>query len=302
MMTAEEKAAQLELIFQAEQKRHDAVVKELAALRDLQFKQTERVHELKHDEQALVTAIQCLAQPQMNGRHSHTAAASQAALRNLGSRGKKLDNDLFQQQEVLYGQDFAVMGLQRKLARLEGFKPVDEQDKLRDQIAELQANLATEASTNTLLAAQLRKTDDETRQIRKALDRDAAEYQALAEKLWDSNLFIDKTEQHIKKSTTEKQDMMVDENILKLEIRRLRALLNQKADDVLSCVALGVTSRRVTLCFAGSSNASCSCARPWRIACRRSACTSWCCAPSSRPPTKRSTASTKVPLIYGVNL
>lgn len=71
------------------------------------------------------------------------------------------------------------------------------------------------------------------RLIRKEGDKNAAEEALLNEKLWNTNMFIDKTEQQIKKTTTEKQDMMVDENILKLELRRLRNVLNQKADDVM---------------------------------------------------------------------
>ena len=53
--------------------------------------------------------------------HVSACAASQAAAKNLSSRGRKLETDLFQQQEVVYGQDFALMSLQRKLAKLEGF-------------------------------------------------------------------------------------------------------------------------------------------------------------------------------------
>jgi hypothetical protein len=74
---------------------------------------------------------------------------------------------------------------------------------------------------------------DDLRLLRKEQDRNSTEHQTLSEKLWDVNMFIDKTEQQIKKSTVEKQDMMVDENIIKLEIRRLRNVLNQKADDVM---------------------------------------------------------------------
>ena len=72
--------------------------------------------------------------------------------------------------------------------------------------------------------------------MRRSNERSAAEHQTLTEKLWDINLFIDNTEQQIKKSTGDKQNLMVDENILKLEIRRLRNILNQRADDVMRCV------------------------------------------------------------------
>ena len=59
MLTAEEKAQQLERILDAEEKRFAAIQKEMAGLRDLQFKQQERIHDLKHEEQVALTTIQC---------------------------------------------------------------------------------------------------------------------------------------------------------------------------------------------------------------------------------------------------
>ena len=60
MMTAEEKAAQMEKIFLAEEKRFEAIVKELANLREVQFKQNEQVQDLKRNDLALTTTIQSL--------------------------------------------------------------------------------------------------------------------------------------------------------------------------------------------------------------------------------------------------
>jgi UDP-glucose:O-linked fucose beta-1,3-glucosyltransferase len=72
------------------------------------------------------------------------------------------------------------------------------------------------------------QSKDDTRLLRKEQDRSTAEQQNLSEKLWDVNMIIEKTEQQTKKANVEKQDLMVDENIIKLEIRRLRNVLNQR--------------------------------------------------------------------------
>jgi hypothetical protein len=61
MMTAEEKASQLEKICQAEEIRNAAILKELNGLRDVQFKQNEQVYSLKQQDQTTMTAIQCLS-------------------------------------------------------------------------------------------------------------------------------------------------------------------------------------------------------------------------------------------------
>ena len=60
MMTAEEKAGQLEKICQAEESRNTAIIKELNALREVQHKQSERVFSLKQQDQTVQTAAQCM--------------------------------------------------------------------------------------------------------------------------------------------------------------------------------------------------------------------------------------------------
>jgi hypothetical protein len=59
-MTAEEKAGQLEKICQAEESRNTAIIKELNALREVQYKQNERVFSLKQQDQTVQTAAQCM--------------------------------------------------------------------------------------------------------------------------------------------------------------------------------------------------------------------------------------------------
>lgn len=44
----------------------------------------------------------------------------------------------------------------------------------------------------------------------------------------------DSSERELKNITSEKQDLMVDENILKLEIKRLRDQLHSRANEVLT--------------------------------------------------------------------
>ena len=52
--------------------------------------------------------------------------------------------------------------------------------------------------------------------------------------LGELNLHNDSSERELKKITAKRQDLMVDENILKLEIKRLRDQLYDRANDVLT--------------------------------------------------------------------
>ncbi len=60
VMTAEEKASELEAILRSEERNYGHVSKELTSLRDMQFKQNENLHALKRHHMDISTAILCM--------------------------------------------------------------------------------------------------------------------------------------------------------------------------------------------------------------------------------------------------
>lgn len=53
-------------------------------------------------------------------------------------------------------------------------------------------------------------------------------------KINELTLYNDNSQRELSTLTRNKQELMVDDNLLKLEIKRLRDMLNLKSDDVLS--------------------------------------------------------------------
>ena len=53
-------------------------------------------------------------------------------------------------------------------------------------------------------------------------------------KINELTLYNDNSQRELSSLTRNKQELMVDDNLLKLEIKRLRDMLNVKSDDVLS--------------------------------------------------------------------
>ena len=72
------------------------------------------------------------------------------------------------------------------------------------------------------------------RRVKRDLEKSSAEREDILSKIETLELHNDSSGRELKKITASKQDLMVEENILKLEIKRLRDILNSKADEVLS--------------------------------------------------------------------
>ncbi len=70
--------------------------------------------------------------------------------------------------------------------------------------------------------------------MKRELDKTGTEKADLTSKIEELNLHNDSSQRELTRLTRAKQDKMVDENILKLEIKRLRDILNSKADEVLN--------------------------------------------------------------------
>ncbi|KAK3095543.1 hypothetical protein FSP39_015932 [Pinctada imbricata] len=217
-LSAEERAARMDEILEDEERTQKDIDAKLKQLRDLQFRKTQELHDCRIEERNTEAEIQ----------------GSQAAVRNLNSKISKVDTDSLKQQEIIYNQDFAIQQLERRINRMQGERSNEEKVALEAKIKDLTDDLDQRNNTHTLLTLQLKRLQDDIRRVKRDLEKSGAEKDDLTSKIEELNLYNDSSEKELNTIILNKQDMMVDENILKLEIKRLRGMLNNKADEVLT--------------------------------------------------------------------
>eukprot|EP00049_Salpingoeca_infusionum_P006175 m.102360 g.102360 ORF g.102360 m.102360 type:complete len:1027 (-) comp13219_c1_seq8:3404-6484(-) len=215
-LSAEEQEKQLGMLLEHDEKDLDAVIKEVAAMRQLQFRETERVHKLRADERVVEQSI----------------AALRTSNKNAQSRITHLGDEVEQQEKVIYQQDFQLVKLERRLATLEGKQSKEEKAEFDKQITELKEQLEAQRKTSKLLTEQIRAVEDTMRVQRRRLDKDAGIKAQLTERLQRLELNNTGVASELKKLNAQLQEQLVEENMLKLEIRRVRQGLNDKADKV----------------------------------------------------------------------
>ncbi|XP_062900925.1 coiled-coil domain-containing protein 39 isoform X2 [Mobula hypostoma] len=217
VVSTEEQVARME----KELKNEEKVVKELddqmKYLKDKKFKKTEELYSINEE---VKTA-------------TNQTSGNKATLRSLNSRIDKLDHEGIRQQEVIYNQDFQIQQLEQRLAKLEGNVSHNEKEILGDKVEELTKTLEEKKSTVNLLNSQLKKLQNDIQHLRRYLDKCREEKIDLTSKIEDIHLHIDNGEKELKKNKLAEQDLMIDDNLLKLEVKRLRDMLHSKADDVL---------------------------------------------------------------------
>ncbi|KAL4608156.1 coiled-coil domain-containing protein 39 [Arapaima gigas] len=167
-------------------------------------------------------------------------SGTRATIVHLDSQLAKLDQDSLKQQEIIYSQarcsmfEFQIHLLERKMARLQGELSTEEKHSLEKKVSELSDALEERKKTAAMLAAQLKKLQDDIRCVTKEVEKKGVTKSELSTKIEELNLIHDTSEKELKRLRLRKQDAVVEDNILKLEVKRLRELLYNKADDVLS--------------------------------------------------------------------
>ncbi|NWJ04365.1 CCD39 protein, partial [Crypturellus undulatus] len=217
-LTSEEKALKMEEILKEEEKIVKEKETEMKHLKDLHFKKIQELKIEKDKEKSIVAEIE----------------GSRTALKNLNSRLRKLDADALRQQEIMYKQDFYIQQVERRLSRLEGEVNVDEKQVLEAKVAELKKTLEEKKNTYNVLHGQHKKLQNDVQFIKKAMDKTGEETNDVMIKINELNLFNEKSDQELKKAKAVKQEMMVEENLLKLELKRLQDTLSNKAEKVLT--------------------------------------------------------------------
>ncbi|XP_060690429.1 coiled-coil domain-containing protein 39 [Hemiscyllium ocellatum] len=218
MLSAEEQVTRLEKTLKNEENTVKELEDQMKYLKDQKFKKSEELNSLNGTVRTVANQI----------------SGNKTTLRNLKSQIDKLDHESIKQQEVIYSQDFQIQQLERRLAKLEGNMSSNENELLGEKAAELSKNLEEKKSTVNLLNIQLKKLQNDTHHLRRQLDKCKEEKTDLTSKIEDIHLHIDTGEKELKKNKLAEQDLMIEDNLLKLEVERLRDMLHNKADDVLS--------------------------------------------------------------------
>ncbi|XP_051873299.1 coiled-coil domain-containing protein 39-like isoform X2 [Pristis pectinata] len=218
VVSTEEQVARMEKVLKNEEKIVKELDDQMKYLEDRKFRKTEELYSLNEEVKTTTNQI----------------SGNKATLRNLNSRIDKLDHESIKQQEVIYSQDFQIQQLERRLAKLEGNVSNNEKEILGDKVEELSKTLEEKKSTVNLLNLQLKKLQNDIQHLRRYLDKCGEEKIDLTSKIEEVHLHIDNGEKELKKNKLAEQDLMIEDNLLKLEVKRLRDMLHSKADDVLS--------------------------------------------------------------------
>uniref|UniRef100_A0A8C3XKE0 Coiled-coil domain-containing protein 39 n=1 Tax=Chelydra serpentina TaxID=8475 RepID=A0A8C3XKE0_CHESE len=197
---------------------HQEKETQMNQLKELHFKKTQELQIQREKEKSIIAEIE----------------GTRGSLKNLNSRLRKLDSDTLKQQEIMYNQDFYIQQVERRLSRLKGDVNTDERQVLEAKVTELTKTLEEKKDAHNLLHAQHKKLQSDVHFIKRAMDKTGEEMTGLMVRIDELNLFNDKSDKELKKAKALKQDLMIEDNLLKLELKRLRDTLYNKAEQVLS--------------------------------------------------------------------
>ncbi|XP_024917310.1 coiled-coil domain-containing protein 39-like [Cynoglossus semilaevis] len=178
----------------------------------------EHLHGLKSKEKDSITNI---------SRSRYTITCLKSELR-------KLQRELLKHQMNVNEQESNIICLSRKLARLQGDIKLEELHIFLSKIAELNKMVDEKQKTATMLSQTLKQSEDDIRFLKKEIEKSRPLKRSLNEKVEELMLIDRKSDSDLKKLRLKKQDSMVEQNIIKLKVKRVRDQLYNKADFVLS--------------------------------------------------------------------
>ncbi|XP_070609779.1 coiled-coil domain-containing protein 39 isoform X2 [Erythrolamprus reginae] len=217
-LNEEEKACKMEELLKEKEKNLKDKETQALQLREAHFKKTKELQTLKDNEKSIRSLIE----------------GHRVQKKNLRNRLRRLDIQALNQQELMYNQDFYIQQVERRLSRLKGELNTDERQVLEGKLAELVKIMDEKKQAFNTLQSQEKKLQNEIHFSKLAIDKTGQEMVGLNVRLDEINLFTEKSDKLLKKAKAEKQDLMIEDNLLKLELKRVRDLLYNKAEKVLS--------------------------------------------------------------------
>lgn len=211
------KSKQVEQLNAEHKEEYKRTMKRLAAVKDALLKQQQAAaEELKRETDAVAEI-----------------AGAQGSNRNMKQRLAELDLRSVKQQELLYNIEFQIQAMERKVSRAQGKRTSEETQKLTETINNLTSKLEQERAAHANVVAQVKRLHEELRAARRTYESVTAERDTTATKIGDLELETDTALTQLRDSAKQKEEMVVAHDVRKLDVKKLRDTLNQKADEVL---------------------------------------------------------------------
>ena len=193
-------------------------VARVKGLKDKLFKEVQTVFDLKRDESRLRTEI----------------SGTKSTVHNMDAQLIQLDKEAARQQELLYNAEFQIQQIERKIARGMGERSDEEKRQLRKSIEACEQRLEEVREKRKLLQAQSRKLQNELASSMNRRSELETERVTFKEKQAELELENRMIEEEIRRENKDKEEITVQNDLLRLEVRRLKDLLSAKADSVYS--------------------------------------------------------------------
>jgi len=222
----EEQMNQYQAILVEQAQKDKVLTKRLKGQKEIEFRVKQENHRLISDEANLTAEIK----------------GARVSLKSLQAQVAKLEDESLKQQELVYHQDFAIQQLERKIRRAQGERSDEEKETLEARISELTSELEQLTKKWNMLTGQVKRSGEEVKTARRKMDAVEADRKAVMVTIGELKLYNDSSAHQLAIKVKEKEELMVDENILRLELRRLRSALEHRADTVLS-----LESKQLTL-------------------------------------------------------
>jgi len=194
------------------------VEKEMKTAKDTLYKESQELYKLRAEEANTLGEI----------------SGAQSAIKNLQFQIHKLDQERSRQQELLYAVDFQSQLMQRKVARVSGERTVEEKEEFQRKVQQLEAQVGDQEKLHGILTAQIKRQDADLKQANRGMmevKKNSDNMKSIMEELELENTMINRK---VQTTVKEKEESLMEHDILRLEVKRLRQNLNTKNENLYS--------------------------------------------------------------------
>ena len=215
-LSMEDRVAAIEANHVAEEARLEEMDRALQGQKDSIFREAQKLFKLREAEANYIAEIQ----------------GAQAAKKTLLASINKLDAQSLKQQELIYNQEFQLQQLERKVSRAQGERSDEEKIELNARIAELQEELDQQNEVMSLLQTQLKKAENDARRGKRELEKGAADAASITTHIEELQLENASAERIVRAAVERKEELMVQVNLLKLDVKKMGQILEARGDEV----------------------------------------------------------------------